>query len=264
MWLSRLVREAQKTKKFLSIEVTEHFQTKKKTENNSVHLRRRCKEEHEEAKIRFQSTGYSGVSISSPVHRYFWFKFFFFFPLPADFLFPAETRQYSADTIRFGLNQHEFVRFGANRLAWEPNRHKSAPIWTASARVGKSTWHDAARTRGLRRPSRVAASRRVGSGCAGSGAPSVHPRIIQRMRMWVTPWISRQRMFGSWTSPLLTKGGRLDHQWISVDATLNWLSSMGNPLFLVVLFLTHCNNSFSFPSTETTQYTLRMRAWPIY
>lgn len=35
-------------------------------------------------------------------------------------------------------------------------------------------------------------------------------------------------------------------------------------LAVLGLFLTHCNNSFSFPITETAQYTFRMRAWPIY
>ena len=49
-------------------EVTEHFQKKKKNrEQLNTHLRRRCKEEHEEAKIRFQSTNDSGVSISNPI-----------------------------------------------------------------------------------------------------------------------------------------------------------------------------------------------------
>ena len=47
---------------------------------------------------------------------YFRFKlFFFFFPSPADFLFPAETHRYSADTIRFGPNRRESAHVGAYR-----------------------------------------------------------------------------------------------------------------------------------------------------
>ena len=59
-------------------------------------------------------------------------------------------------------------RFG--RFGWyRPIR----PIRTESARFGTS---HVARTRGLRRPSRVAASRRVRRRCARLGAASVHPR----------------------------------------------------------------------------------------
>ena len=54
--------------------------------------------------------------------------------------------------------------------AWfGPRRRRFQPCWPD---LGIATWHDAARTRGLWRPSRVAASRRVGRGCAGLGAAS--------------------------------------------------------------------------------------------
>uniref|UniRef100_A0A7N2L5R8 Uncharacterized protein n=1 Tax=Quercus lobata TaxID=97700 RepID=A0A7N2L5R8_QUELO len=72
---------------------------------------------------------------------------------------PADIGQYG----RYGPSRPDFGRVG--------------PISAASACVGPSrdpprgaTRHDAGRTRGLRRPSRVAASRRVGRGCAGLGA----------------------------------------------------------------------------------------------
>ena len=156
MWLSRLVREAQKTKKeFLYLLKKE----KQKLQNTS--------KKEKENREQLSRTRRSKDPVQS--RR-------FFFSLPIDFLFPAETRRYSADTIRFGPNRRKSVRFGANRRASEPNRRESASIWAALARVGKSTWHDAARTHGLRRPSRVAASRRVKRGCVGSEAASVHPR----------------------------------------------------------------------------------------
>ena len=134
MWLSRLVREAQKTKKsLLSIvlikKINRSYRTlpKKKTEQNrsteqlSTHSRRRCKEEHEEAKIRFQSTGDSGVSISSPVHQYFRFKFFFFFfPYQSSSFFrpkPTDIRPIRSDSARIGAYRH----------ATEPNRRASEP-----------------------------------------------------------------------------------------------------------------------------------------
>ena len=84
---------------------------------------------------------------------------FFFF----EFRPESAVSAVSADTGRF---RPESARVGPNQLA--------------SARVGEnhvgSTWPDAAgrgRTRGQRRPLRVAASRRVGRGCGTSGAASV-------------------------------------------------------------------------------------------
>ena len=79
-----------------------------------------------------------------------------------------------------------FFNFGLTR-PFRPIRTESARFWPRRRRFqprrpdsGLATWHDAARTRGLRHPSHVAASRRVGRGCAGLGAASVHPSLQQR------------------------------------------------------------------------------------
>ena len=61
----------------------------------------------------------------------------------------------------------ELARFGLRQRWFQPRRPDS----------GIATWHDAARTCGLRRPSRVPASRRVGRGCAGLGVASAHPSL---------------------------------------------------------------------------------------
>ena len=76
---------------------------------------------------------------------------------------------FSAWLGRFGRYRPirtESARFGPRRRRFQPRRPDS----------GIATWHDATRTRGLRRPSRVAVSHHVGRGCAGLGAASVHPR----------------------------------------------------------------------------------------
>ena len=89
-----------------------------------------------------------------------------------------------------------FLNFGLNRPFWRfrpirpiqidsrANRPDSARIGPIRSRVGfkkmKATWHDAAgrgRMRGQWRPSRVAASHRVGRGCGTSGAASVLHKI---------------------------------------------------------------------------------------
>ena len=84
---------------------------------------------------------------------YFRFKLFFFFPSPADFLFPAETHRYSADTIRFGPNRRESAHVGAYR---ETTKKKN---WT---------WFDAQAAASL-------TCRRLGHGCGGQFAASMHP-----------------------------------------------------------------------------------------
>ena len=85
---------------------------------------------------------------------YFRFKlFFFFFPSPAHFIFPAETHRYSADTIRFGPNRRESAHVGAYR---ETTKKKN---WT---------WFDAQAAASL-------TCRRLGHGCGGQFAASMHP-----------------------------------------------------------------------------------------
>ena len=49
----------------------------------------------------------------------------------------------------------ESALFGLRRRRFQPHRPWFQPHWPDS---GIATWHDAARTRGLRRPSRIAAS----------------------------------------------------------------------------------------------------------
>ena len=98
--------------------VTEHFQRKKKkktTENNI--------EDDAKKNTKKQISPLATVAYQYPVQSRR-----FFFSLPADFLFPVETRQYYADMIRFGPNRRESVRFGTNWRASEPNRRESVPI----------------------------------------------------------------------------------------------------------------------------------------
>ena len=67
----------------------------------------------------------------------------FFFFSPADFLLPAETHRYSADTIRFGPVRLESARFGASRRPSEPNRRESARIRKRKKKKKNWTWFDA-------------------------------------------------------------------------------------------------------------------------
>ena len=76
----------------------------------------------------------------------------------------------TADTDRVGQFRSRRSQFRPRRCRFQPRRPDS----------GIATWHDAARTRGLRRPSRVAASRRDGRECAGLGAVSVHPKFKEK------------------------------------------------------------------------------------
>ena len=90
-----------------------------------------------------------------------------------------------------------FLNFGRYGR-YVPSRPDFGRIGADFGRVGPSrdpprgaTRHDAGRTRGLRRPSRVAASRRVGRGCAGLGAASVHPCNYFTLKFsleWVPPF----------------------------------------------------------------------------
>ena len=104
------------------------------------------------------------------LHPFFFF-FYFNFGLTRPF------RPIQADTDRVG----------SILAASAPISAESAPTSAASARVGPirdlprgTTRSDVARTRGLRRPCRVPASRHVGCGCAGLGAASVHPSIYMQ------------------------------------------------------------------------------------
>ena len=90
-------------------------------------IRRRCKEEHEEAN---QSTGNSSVRISSPVQ-----KVFFFFPYrPISFFRPkhADILPIQSDSARIGENPSGSARIGvcrsrigASRRRFEPRRRES-------------------------------------------------------------------------------------------------------------------------------------------
>ena len=86
--------------------------------------------------------------------------FFFFFWILA---WLGRYRPIRTESARFWPRRR---RFPLRRRRFQPRRPDS----------GLATWHDAARTRGLRHPCRVAASRRVGRGYAGLGAAFVHPR----------------------------------------------------------------------------------------
>ena len=90
--------------------------------------------------------------------------------------------------LNFGLTrpfrpiQADMDRVGPILAESAPIPAESGPTSAASTRVGPirdlprgTTRHDVAGTCGLRRPSRVAASRRVRRGCTGLGAASVHP-----------------------------------------------------------------------------------------
>ena len=82
------------------------------------------------------------------IHQYFWlkFSFFFFFFLLVDFLFPARTHWYLADTIWFSANQPGLAWIGTCYRRESGNEKKK-----------KS---DAARTRGQRRhPTHLVLSR---------------------------------------------------------------------------------------------------------
>ena len=74
----------------------------------------------------------------------------------------------------------ESARFWPRRRRFPPNRRRLQPRRPDS---GLATWHDAAGTRGLPRPCRVPASHRVGRGCAGPKAESVHPGSHATLRM---------------------------------------------------------------------------------
>ena len=112
--------------------------------------------------------------------------FFFFFEFrPKSGRF-GRYRPILADTGRYRPILADICRYGR----YGPSRPDFGRVDADFSRVGPrrpdsglATWHDAARTRGLRRPSRVAASRRVGRGCARLGAASVHPSVPLRLKL---------------------------------------------------------------------------------
>ena len=143
------------------------FPKKKKNEQNKTYKKRRNwnaglakkkEEEGEEAKKKKKKKK-KGVkanedgdnSASNPLVFSLLSKIFFF--SPADFLLPAKTHRYSADTIRFGPNRRESAHVGAYR---ETTTKKN---WT---------WFDAQAAASL-------TCRRLGHGCGGQFAASMHP-----------------------------------------------------------------------------------------
>ena len=102
--------------------------------------------------------------------------FFFFFEFRPDWAVSADTGRYGRYRPIRSIRT-ESARFRSRRSRFRPRRCRFQPRRPDS---GIATWHDAARTRGLRRPSRVAASRRDGRECAGLGAVSVHPKFKEK------------------------------------------------------------------------------------
>ena len=97
------------------------------------------------------------------------FVFFFFFEFRPDSAVSVDTGRYG----RYGPSRPDFGRVGADFCRIGVDFSRVGPIRDLPRGMTRS---DAARMRGLRRPCRVPASRRVGRECVGLGAASVHPR----------------------------------------------------------------------------------------
>ena len=108
--------------------------------------------------------------------------FFFFFEFRPDWAVSADTGRYG----RYGPSRPDFGRVGADFRRIGADFSRVGPIRDLPRGTTRS---DAARTRGLRRPCRVPVSRRVGRGCAGLGAASVHPRWEGKMKIEFIVWI---------------------------------------------------------------------------